>query len=169
MNENHEIRIPLPYFLAVVGLLLIALGWSGSPRDERGRPLLLMPDVKAVEDYRQMSLGVMGEMKLADGEIATVLAGDPTDLFGQTRSAQDAFAHALKIGEEIDRTDAPPAVVGLKEQLSQAANAYLEAARLSLRWVSVPEEGNRNQASQKLTAARAVLEDLGKSLWLQKK
>jgi hypothetical protein len=53
--------------------------------------------------------------------IAATLAGDADDLFGQTRRAQEAFEHILRISEQLDRKDALPVLVGLKEDLNTSA------------------------------------------------
>jgi hypothetical protein len=78
------------------------------------------------------------ELRLVDGKITATLSGDVDDLFGQTRRAQEVFEQILRISEELDRQEAPPALVGLKEDLNQTAMSYLEAARLTLRWLSTP-------------------------------
>ena len=50
MNENNVIRIPAVTAVFLVIVSLLTIGWFVSPRNEQGRPLLLMRDVKAVED-----------------------------------------------------------------------------------------------------------------------
>ena len=55
MNERQEIHIPLSTLVVLASLILLAIGGIASPRNEDGRPLLLLPDVKAVSDYRQLA------------------------------------------------------------------------------------------------------------------
>ena len=167
MNERQEIRIPLSTLVVLASLILLAIGGIASPRNEDGRPLLLLPDVKAVSDYRQLAREADKELRLIDGKITATLGGDVDDLFGQTRRAQDAFEHILRISEELDRQDAPPVLVGLKDDLNQTAVSYLEAARLTLRWLSTPTQANNERAQAKLTEARSSLTELEKSQWLQ--
>ena len=167
MNESQEIHIPVTTLVILALLVLLAIGGIASPRNEDGRPLLLLPDVKAVNDYRQLARDADKELHLVDGKIAATLGGNVDDLFGQTRRAQEAFEHILRISEQLDQQDAPPALVGLKGDLNQTAMSYMEAARLTLRWLSTPTQENSEQAQVKLTEARTSLTELEKSQWLQ--
>ena len=167
MNESQEIHIPVTTLVILALLVLLAIGGIASPRNEEGRPLLLLPDVKAVNDYRQLARDADKELRLVDGKIAATLGGNVDDLFGQTRRAQEAFEHILRISEQLDQQDAPPALVGLKGDLNQTAMSYLEAARLTLRWLSTPTQENSEQAQAKLTEARTSLTELEKSQWLK--
>ena len=167
MNENQEIHIPLSTLVVLALLVLFAIGGIASPRNEDGRPLLLLPDVKSVEDYRRLAREADKELRLVDGKVTATLSGNVDDLFGQTRRAQEAFEQILRISEELDRQDAPPALVGLKEDLNQTAMQYLEVARMTLRWLSIPNQVNNEQAQAKLAEARAKLTELEKSQWLQ--
>ena len=148
--------------------LVTLLGALVSPRDAQGQPLLLLPDVKAVQDYRQAVSEDVAGLNLLGGEIADVLSAQNTDLFGQSRQAQSAFEHALNIAQAIDTQGAPPALDGLQQASAQAASSYLEAARLALRWVSLPEAGNRTAAETGLTQAQQQLQTLEGSQWLTK-
>jgi hypothetical protein len=167
MNENQEIHIPLTLILSLVLLALLAIGGIASPRTDDGRPLLLLPDVKAMNDYRHLAREADKELRLVDGQISAVLSGNVDDLFGQTRRAQAAFEQILSISEELDRGQAPPAMVGLREDLNHAAVGYLEAARLTLRWLSTPTQENQDLAQAKLAEARAGLTEVEKSQWLR--
>ena len=167
MNENQEIHIPLSTLVVLAMLVLLAIGGIASPRNEDGRPLLLLPDVRSVEDYRRLAREMDKQLLLVDGKIAATLGGNVDDLFDQTRRAQDAFEQILHISEELDRQDAPPALMGLKDDLNQTAISYLEATRLTLRWLSIPNQTNSEEAQAKLTDAQAKLTELEKSQWLQ--
>ena len=109
------------------------------------------------------------EMQLLDGEIATLLAGQNTDLFAQSRQAQATFEHALRIAQEVDVKTAPPVLDGMRGTAGDTASAYLEAARLALRWVSLPQEANRSAAENSLALARQQLNTLEESKWLAKR
>jgi len=167
MNENQEIHIPLSTLVVLALLVLFAIGGIASPRNEVGRPLLLLPDVKSVEDYRRLARETDKQLLLVDGKIAATLGGNVDDLFGQTRRAQEAFEQILRISEELDQQNAPPALVSLKDDMNQTAMQYLESARLTLRWLSIPNQVNNEQAQAKLAEARAKLTELEKSQWLQ--
>ena len=83
MNANNEIRIPWRPALGLAFLALTTLGWISSPRNAQGRPMLLTPDVKAVGETLHLAEKVTMDLGLVDGELNDLLAGDPTDLFGQ--------------------------------------------------------------------------------------
>jgi hypothetical protein len=166
MNENQEIHIPLSTLVILALLVLLAIGGIASPRNEDGRPLLML-DVKSVDEYRRLAREADKELRLVDGKITAILSGEVDDLFGQTRRAQEVFEQILQISEELDRQEAPPALVGLKEDLNQTAMSYLEAARLTLRWLSIPNQANSEQVQAKLAEARTSLTELEKSQWLQ--
>ncbi|PWB50540.1 MAG: hypothetical protein C3F13_16440 [Anaerolineales bacterium] len=164
--DDHTLRLSWSWLLLPLALFLILLGALSSPRDAQGRPLLLLPEVKAVEEYRRSMNSATDGMQLLDGEIATLLAGQNTDLFTQSRQAQAAFEHALRITQEVDVQTAPPALEGLREVAAGTASAYLEAARLALRWVSLPQESYRTNAENSLAQARLQLNTFRESKWL---
>ena len=97
------------------------------------------------------------------------MAGDTSDLFGQSRQAQKTLEHNLSIIQEIDQHDAPATLVGLQEELKSVAQSYLESSRLALRWLSLPEQANYDQAQSKLIEARNMLGDMEGSQWLEKR
>jgi hypothetical protein len=166
--DDPEFRISLGWLLIPLALFLTVVGALAAPRDAQGRPLLLLPDVKAVEDYRRSTSASTAGLQLLDGEIAALLAGKNPDLFTQSRQAQAAFEHALRIAQEIDVQAAPPALDGLRGAAAAAASAYLEAARLALRWVSLPQATNHTAAENGLALARQQLKTLEESKWLAK-
>lgn len=167
--DDHTLHLSLSWLLLPLALILSVLGIMSSPRDAQGRPLLLLPDVKAVEEYRRSMSSATAEMQLLDGEIAALIAGQNTDLFTQSRQAQAAFEHAMRIAQEVDVQSAPPALDGLRGIAASTASAYLEAARLALRWVSLPQEENRTEAENSLAQARQQLKTLEDSKWLAKR
>lgn len=165
---EREIHLSLGWLLLPLALILTSVGAQASPRDGQGRPLLLLPDVKAVEDYRRSISATTAELRLLDGELAALLAGQTIDLFTQSRQAQAVFEHALRIAEKIDVQEAPPALGGLRDISAKTAAAYLEAARLALRWVSLPQEANHTAAESGLAQARQQLQTVEESKWLAK-
>ena len=167
--DDRTLHLSLSWLLLPLALFLALMGALSSPRDTQGRPLLLLPDVKAVEGYRRSMSSASAEMQLLDGEIAALLAGQNTDLFTQSRQAQVAFEHALRITQEVDVLTAPPALDGLRGTAEGTTSAYLEAARLALRWVSLPEETNRTTAENSLAQARQQLKTLEESKWMAKR
>ncbi len=167
--DEHTFRLSLSWLLIPLVLFLILMGALFSPHDAQGKPLLLLPDVKAVEDYRRSMGSATAEMQLLDGEIAILLAGQNLDLFTQSRQSQATFEHALRIAQKVDVQTAPPALEGLRVTAAGTASAYLEAARLALIWVSLPQEDNHTAAEGSLVQARQQLETLEESKWLAKR
>ena len=153
-----------------IGLIILALavifaiiGGFTSPLDKNGKPVLLLPEVKAFEDYRRSGQGWLEQMALLDTEIDGVLAGDNSgDLFTQSRQAQNMLQHAVNLAKDIDQAVVPAAAAGIQEQLYAASIAYLEASRLTMRWVSAPDNAQNEQIMTKLgqaLQARITLED----------
>lgn len=169
MNKPEEITISIWVLILPALAILLGIGWFASPRDVNNRPLLLLPDVKAVEEYRRLANHWRDELRLVDGEIALILASDTTDLFSQSRQAQNTLEHNLRIIQEIDRHDAPATLVGLQEELKLVSQSYLEASRLALRWLSLPDPANHDQAQDRLVESRNMLTDMEASQWLEKR
>ncbi len=164
--DDRELHISLSWLLIPLALILTAVGALVSPQDAQGRPILLLPEVKAIEDYRQSIRSATTEMQLLDGEIAALLAEQNPDLFTQSDQAQSAFEHALRIAQEIDVQSAPPALDDLRGAAANTASAYLEAARLALRWVSLPQDANRTAAENGLSQAKQEWTALEENKWL---
>jgi hypothetical protein len=169
MADADEITLPVGLLLLPALVILALVGWLASPRDERGRPLLLLPDVRAMEAYRRQASAWLDEFRLLDGEIAVLLGEPPADLFGRSRRSQRAFERALRLSQEIDRQGAPPSLAGLREALHDLTQSYLEASRLALRWLSLPDSENLEQARRVLTDAQAHLKAVEGSRWLAKR
>lgn len=169
MNKPDEITISIWVLVIPAMAILLGIGWFASPRDENNRPLLLLPDVKAVEEYRRLSNHWRDELRLLDGEIALTLAGDTSDLFGQSRQAQNTLEHNLHIIQEIDQHEAPATLIGLQEELKLVSQSYLESSRLALRWLSLPDPANHDKAQNKLVESRNMLINMEASQWLEKR
>ena len=96
--DNHTLHLSLSWFLLPLALFLTVLGASSSPCDAQGRPLLLLPDVKAVEDYRRsMSSALREHADCWMVRLLALLAGAKHGSFTQSRQAQAAFQHAFRI------------------------------------------------------------------------
>lgn len=169
MNKPDEITISIWVLVIPAMAILLGIGWFASPRDENNRPLLLLPDVKAVEEYRRLANHWRDELRLLDGEIALTLAGDTSDLFGQSRQAQNTLENNLHIIQEIDQHDAPATLIGLQEELKLVSQSYLESSRLALRWLSLPDQANHDRAQNKLVESRNMLINMEASQWLEKR
>jgi len=155
------------WILLGIAILFMIIGVIVSPLDEQEKPVLLLPEVKAVEDYRQSAQTWISELNVLDGEIAHVISAEQQgDLFSQSRSAQQTLQHAVKLAQQVDRTRVPPIGMGLHEQILSTTLSYLEAARSALQWISAPDQQNQDQAIQILEDARQMRSELEKNKWL---
>ena len=157
------------------GLILLSLavvfaiiGGFASPLDENNKPVLLLPEVKFFEDYRQSGRGWLDQMSVLDAEISGALGdGNSGDLFTRSRQAQQMLQHAVNLAKEIDQVKVPSAAVGIHDQIYTTAMAYLETARLTMRWVGAPEEATRQQIDEKHEQARNGQNALKENQWLK--
>lgn len=149
----------------IVAIVLGVVGWAVSPVDADGRPLLLLPGVKKVEDYRRVSRTWIEDMRLIDGQLTTVLS-DQGDLLSQSQSGQKIFEKSLSVAKEIDVAESPAALVGFKSMLSNTALAYFDASRAVLLWISAPKQEYYDQAVLLVQTARVQLAELEASSWI---
>ena len=157
----------LGWILLGLAVVFTIIGTFVSPLDEQGKPVLLSPEIKEVEDYQQSAKGWISELTILDGEITNILSAQQQgDLFSQSRSAQQTLQHAVALAQEVDQAKVPPIGVGLQEKMLSTTMSYLEAARGALQWVGAPEESNLELANQKLEDARKLKSDLEKNQWL---
>jgi len=148
-------------------MLLSVVGFFVSPRDGEGMPILLSPEVKAVEDYRRSAQSGMEQLRVLDSEIAGLLqTNQQGDLFTQSRQAQQMLEHAVDLARQVDQTQTPAAALGYQEQMYAATMNYLEAARAGMRWVSAPEQARMDEAQTKLDQARAARNTLENNTWM---
>lgn len=149
-------------------VLLSIVGYFASPSDRYGKPTLLSPEVKAVEDYRRSAQSWLDQLNTLDGEIAGLLQTDNQgDLFTQSRQVQQMLQHAVDLAKQVDQTKTPAAAIGYHEQMYAAAMAYLEAARSGMRWVSAPEQSRKDAAQAKLGEAQAARKTLEDNAWMK--
>ena len=165
--SSEPIVIPKWVWIGLALLALLGLGLLISPRDSASRPILLLPDAKAVEDYR-VSIGDWHkQMQNLDAEITTILSGKfGSDLFSKSREAQKVMDSTIQLAQEIDRQDVPTAAIPAKSLLVQSASAYLSASRAMLQWVTAPNEENLAEAQNSLDRAKQSLEQLEQSEWI---
>lgn len=157
----------LGWMLLGIAVLFMIIGACVSPMDGRGMPVLLLPDVKAVEDYRRSTQAWINELTVLDGEISHIIASEQQgDLFSLSRAAQESLQHAVDLAQEVDRTIVPPIGMGLHEQVLSTIVSYLEAARSALQWVSAPDQENLDLTVEMLEAARMLKSELELNQWL---
>lgn len=156
----------------VVSLLLLIfglIGYAASPRDDAGRPVLLLPDVRAVEEYRRSVSGWAERWRALDTSLQEIVAGDAnSDLLAVSRKAQRTFEQTVALAREVDAAESPASLLGLREQASASALAYVEASVAVARWVSAPSVENRDAAQQALVGAGRALSALEQNEWVKK-
>ena len=166
ISEERLQRMGLILLLAVI--IFAAIGAFTSLRDENGKPVLLLPEVKAFEDYRRSARSWLEQMTLLDTEIAGVLGEQPSgDLFTRSQQSQQMLQRAVNLAKEIDQAKVPAAAVGIHDQLSKTGLYYLDAAWLTMRWVGAPEEATRAAIEEKLEQSRKARIALQENQWLQ--
>lgn len=167
-DSHRVVFIPSWVILLVIALGLFGLGAAHTERDANGQVLLLLPDVREMARYRESAQRHYEAMLVVDGEIAGLLSNaTQDDLLMGSRQAQTVLERAVRLAKEIDQQEVPAAAAVVKEQLSSSALAYVEAARLASRWVSVPREETLNAALAALDAARAARQKLEDNPWIR--
>ena len=147
-------------------IYLAAVGYAASPRDAAGHPLLLLPEVRAVENYRQLALGWDSAWRNLDQTISGVLHSDKTQLLAASQHAQSSIDTAASLAGQVDAADAPAALIGLKDLTNQTATDYSAASTAAARWLSAPSSANLTAATAALTKARADRKQLEANAWL---
>ena len=166
ISEQQLQRIA--FILLALAVIFAGIGGFTSPLDENGKPVLLLPEVKAFEDYRKSGRDWLDQMLVLDSEISGVLSGENSgDLFTQSRLAQQMLQRAVNLAKEIDQVNVPAAAAGIHDQLYATSMAYLEAARLTMRWIGAPEETTKQQIGVKLEQARSGRNLLKENQWLK--
>ena len=89
------------------------------------------------------------------------------DLFTRSRQAQQMLQRAVNLAKEIDQAKVPAAAAGIHDHLSETGLYYLDAARLTMRWVGAPEEATRAAIEEKLEQSRKARSALQENQWLQ--
>jgi len=83
-----------------------------APRDRDERPILLHPDIKAVEDYRRSIWLWQAQAGELDAQITTILSGaHGSDLFARSRASQKMIDEAVHLLQDIESNKAPTAAM----------------------------------------------------------
>ena len=166
---KDEVTVPKWTWISAILLFLFILGFIVSPRDRNNRPILLLPDVKSVVDYRGSIVSWHKRLKGLDARLARILSDDYRgDLFTQASEGQDILDGTLQLLNEIEQTPAPAAAAPARDLAVAGGTAYLNAARATLEWISAPTPANLDSAQQALAAARSAMSDLEASQWMAK-
>jgi hypothetical protein len=163
-----EIRREWVWVCLVISLMLVlgSLGYLVTPRAADGRPVLLLPGVRAVETYRRQVVEWAQNWHELNGHLRALLDTTDTDLLTQSQQAQSNFERAVELARRVERSDVPPTLLGLREQAAQAATAYVDASAAINRWLSAPSEENRAAAQQLSAQASEALAQLESNEWV---
>jgi hypothetical protein len=145
------------------------LGFAASPRDADGRPVLLLPDVRAVELYRRQVTGWVSNWTGVDETLNEVLGGDVTQLLALSRKAQRALEQSAALARDVDASESPPALLGLRDLSIQVAADHVGASVAVARWLSAPSTENRVAAEAAVAAARNSLAALEANEWVSER
>jgi hypothetical protein len=173
MTEYFEEDIKIPSWAwgsVLTIVVLLVLGYLFSPRDRDNRPILLLPDVKAVEDYRVALVRWQIQARDLDSQISTILSGRfGADLFTTSREAQKMIDAGVRLLSDIEQQKTPTVATPARAMAIRMASEYLEAARATLVWTTTPIDRNFNTAQGHLEAARNLLSELEASEWTTQK
>ncbi len=165
MNENHTTQTWGLVGLAV--LLITLLGWWQSPIEHyTSRPLLLIPEIKAVADYQVQAREWIDRFQSLDASITDLLLDTNGDLFSQSQQGDRVLQQAVQMAQTVDQTSAPATLVSLNSDLKAISLGYLDAARLTLRCIGAPSAENRSAAQAALDQARKRLDSVKSSEWI---
>lgn len=163
MKSKSEITLIIVFVIATV---FGVVGWLVTPTNEKGQPILLLPDVKKVEEYRSTAVKWAKEFQILDGRMATLMSGNTNSLYSQSKSSQDLFADYVKLEQEIQNSEAPASLTGLRESLLTTSNAYLNAGQAALKWVSNPTTETYELAQSLIDIAQESLSLLENNTWI---
>jgi hypothetical protein len=164
---KSEIVIPKWVWFTGIVLFLLGLGLVTSPRDKDNHPLLLLPDLKAMEEYRRSLTSWHARFLELDARMTRLLSDNyGGDLFSQSSEGQKIQNETVQLLQEIDRTATPSAAVSARDKALNAGSAYLEASRASLTWISAPTSTNLDAAQKALDIAHTTLSELEASQWM---
>ena len=154
----------------MLGAGLYGLGTLVTPRNSAGRPLVLSPSLRAAERYRARAVRWVEGMVEVDRRLTVLLTEDaetdPTELYTLGREMQAVGEDIARLANEVRTVEVTVALVGLQDSAVRAADAYLETAVLTSRWLCAPSEAGRREALTSLRAAGEQLSELEQSRWL---
>jgi len=147
-----------------------ALGQRVTPCGSAGVPLLLTPSIYAAERYRRAASRWIADMDQIDRRLTVVLAqediADPARLYALNEEIQSLTQQATGVVREATFKTAPPALVGLAEQVRLAAEAHLASVATAAQWTGAPKAEARRAALESLRVARGLRATLQASPWL---
>lgn len=87
-------------------------------------------------------------------------------MYDLSHAVQVLVEQSADVARDAIYTSAPPALIGLREQVQVTAEAYFIATQDAALWVGAPQEENVRAALETLRRARELREELEASQWL---
>lgn len=143
---------------------LIGLGYIVSPRAADGRPVLLLPEARAIEQYRRAVGSWAQRWTMLDQHMQAIQTTN--NLLEQSQQAQAAFTEAVAVARQVEETESPPVLLGLRDQALNLATAYVEVTVALNHWVSAPTAENETTLITAYESATIQLESLHHNAWL---
>ena len=164
-----EVRREWIALLAALSLLgaVLLLGWQASPSDAAGRPILLLPEVRAVERYRRQTVTWIQAWQALDDRLTASLNSGEADLLAKSQAARSDLDAALQLAQRVAGTEPPATLVGLHEQTTAIAQAFANACLTANRWIATPSPANRATAQTAHTQAHTALVELEANAWVK--
>ncbi len=165
-----EVELPKPVAWTLAWVVLVmacaTIGYAVSPRTADGRPVLLSPDVRAVETYRRSVVSWVREWQ-ALAEALRVILDSEGELLSTSQKTQQAFAKSVELSAAVDSSDTPASLVGLRDQTAATAEAFVKASLAAARWISAPSAEKRTAAETELETAERSLITLEANEWIR--
>lgn len=163
-----EVRREWVWAMLGVGLLaaISFLGLRVSPHAADGRPVLLLPEIRQVELYRQQAVRWTEAWRVQETGLLTLLTAPAADLLAQSQAGQQTLGEAVSLANAVDAAEAPEALVGLRDQSQTTAAAFVEAGRAVNRWLSAPSAENLAAAQSAYQTAAAALAVIEANAWI---
>jgi hypothetical protein len=156
-----ELEVPRGTAYTAIATLFVVvltfLGWTVTPVDAAGDPLVLSPAYVATMRYLKTAQEWLGALQRVDADLVGTMEGTG-NLYRQGRDAERTFERVLTIGREVEQTKTPPSLMALQSAIEQSTSTYVQAAHLLLVYVSAPSEENQQAVTQGLETARTKLE-----------
>jgi len=148
----------------VITLMLMLFGVMGaiaSPRLD-GHPLLLSPDLARSTAFLHFIASQIETLERSDAYLSEVIdEGESVEnLLDQARRARVATEDALGVAAASEHEAAPPELESLSISLDAAAQAYVEAGRLTVLFVNTPTTENLAASVAGLESAQTLLMDV---------
>lgn len=155
--------IPLLLLPLVIFLLI---GSIISPVNAEGKPIILSPEVKAIEEYRAKVERWHDYYVEIDQRSEAILLNGNIDLFTTSQDAQGILDDTLAVIRDLQQQKTPSAAIPARDIIDRVGEGYFLSSRAILKWVAAPNEENYKKAINALQSARNKLIEMEQSQWL---